>query len=205
MVTSRYGLNSLERMLLYRSIFSREESSRRMRRKVPPEGISGEKLAIDGFNVVSTVQSSLIGDILVRGTDSFIRDLSAYVRKVRVSSTLISALTITAMYLRSLEPGEVTVVYDSQVSKSLTMSRMTARLLDRLGIRGKSMVVRKADSLLLNLHGWIIASSDSLILEKASGAFDLGGRIAVAVRPEKIIDMSILPSSSATAFKSKKL
>jgi len=188
MVTSRYKLSKIERLFLYRCIYPQDVSKARSSKVV--SDIKGLNIAVDGFNVLSTVQSALLSDTLVLSTDGFIRDLAATVRKVRVSPLMLSSLVIAASCLAKEEVNHTLFVYDSQVSKSLEICNLTKKILDGLGVNGRCILASRTDKYLMSFKDYVVSSSDSVILDRAEKLYDLGGRIALMEAPEDIIDIN---------------
>ncbi|MEM1690104.1 MAG: DUF434 domain-containing protein [Thermofilaceae archaeon] len=188
-VTARWNLSRLERLVLYRGVFDRSTSHERASKHLQ----NPSSLAIDGFNVLSTVQSALVGDSLILATDGFVRDLSATVRKVRVSPVLASALSLMLHYIARLGAHEVFIVFDAQVSRSGELSRLTQELMRNFNLKGSSITSSKADSFLISCSGeYAVATSDSLLLDSVARAIDLGGLISCHIAEENIINLKIL-------------
>lgn len=185
-VTSRWGLSKLERAALYRCVFDSKTSAERVSKMLarPPE-----KLAIDGFNVLSTIQSALIGDSLVLALDGFVRDLSASIRRVAVNQLLAVALNVLLSALSRLNVRETIIVFDAQVSKSGEFARTARGLLSSYIGGGEVLVSSKADTSLAALSGdYIVATSDSLLVDRVRAVFDAGGFVCSAVAAERIIN-----------------
>ena len=194
LVTGRWKLSRLERLALYRCVFSYTTSKRRISKLTYLDDLA--MLAIDGFNVLSTVQASLLGDTLLLATDGFVRDLSASMRKIRVSPLLASSLAITLSYLSRYSLEHVVIVLDAQVSRSGELASTARRLMERLSMRGSAVTCRKADTHLLRLsEDYTIATSDSVIIDKASRIVDLGGLLASRIAAEKVINLGGVISS----------
>lgn len=187
-VTARWGLSRVERLALYRTVFDLATSFAR-RRKL--RECRGEMLAVDGFNVLSTVQSALLGDTLLLASDGFVRDLAATIRKVRVNSLLWTSLYILLMYVRRVvQPEELVIVFDSQVSRSGEFALLVAKLLKRLGLEGTALADARADNYLTQLHKeYIIATSDSVLIDRVDAVDDLGGRVASLIAKERVIEL----------------
>jgi hypothetical protein len=186
MVTSRWGLSKLERAALYRCVFDSKTSAERVSKMLarPPE-----KLAIDGFNVLSTIQSALIGDSLLLAVDGFIRDLSASIRRVAVNQLLAVALNVLLSTLSRLNVKEAIIIFDAQVSKSGEFARMARVLVARALGSGDVLVSSKADTSLATLSGdYVVATSDSLLVDRVRAVFDVGGFVCSALAADKIIN-----------------
>jgi len=190
LVTSRWGLSKFERAALYRCVFDSRTLIQRASKIVaePPE-----RLAIDGFNVLSTVQSALIGDSLLLAMDGLVRDLSASVRRVAVNRLLAAALSVLLSALSRLNVREVVVVFDAQVSKSGDFAKVVRGLLPSYVEYGEVLVSSRADNSLIALsRSYPVASSDSLLADRVAAIFDVGGFVSLAVAAENVINFKKL-------------
>ncbi len=190
-VTARYKLSRLERLLIYRAVFDWRVSETRRKKIVSEKELSDAFLLIDGFNVLSTIQSSLYSDILVRGTDKIVRDLSAYMRKIRVSPHLITSLYISLLFIDNFSPKYVLYVFDSQVSKSMLMVRAVSCFTKVMNMLANGRIERNTDKYIItNSTDAIVVSSDSVIVDNVDKVYDLGGKVAEIISMETIIDLS---------------
>jgi len=188
LVTSRYRLSKVERLLLYRGIYPYEVSKIRYSKMV--NDIENLSIVIDGFNVLSTVQSALLSDTLILCTDNFIRDIAATVRKIKVSPLLLSSLVIVISYLAREKVRYALFVYDSQVSRSLEICNLTKKILETMNVNGNCILANRTDKYLMSFDNYVVASSDSVILDKVGRLYDVGGKIALNVAPEDVISIN---------------
>jgi len=191
MVTGRWRIDALGRMLLYRCVFSSSVSRRRSEKLCRLE--SGAKVAVDGFNVLSTIQAALLGDTLVRSTDGLVRDLSATFRKVKVTPTLVTSLFLLLEYLARVGPGELLLAFDRQVSMSGNLAALARSFITAYSLRGTALTCDKADSFILGLSdSHLIASSDSIVVDSAKRVVDLGGDISRLIAGERVINIAAI-------------
>ncbi len=188
MVTSRYQLSTVERMALLRGVMSLNEAESRRSKLVRPEMVKGRRVIIDGFNVLMTIRAALLRRPLILCDDGFIRDISSAFEKVKVTASLYTALEIMLFSLKRLKPANVTVFFDSGVSKSGLFAAYTRRCLLRYGLTGGSVAVKKADVATLSVKG-LVASSDAVIILRSYEVADLGGWIASKIAPESLLDI----------------
>ena len=76
LVGNRYRLSFDERHLLHRGVFSELDSKSRLEKRIPAGRTKNRNLAIDGYNVLITVEAGLCGRPLVLADDGFTRDIS---------------------------------------------------------------------------------------------------------------------------------
>lgn len=167
-------------------------SRARRAKTLKPEEVKGERLVIDGFNVLSVVLSALEGRVLLLGTDGFVRDIAALTRKIKVSPLLLNSLVLVLLTLVRLSPAESTFYYDAQVSRSALAAVTTREVMARLGLKGRAELVSKADKASVSVTDAVVCSADSVILDLGARLFDLGGLVASMISPEGIIDIGAL-------------
>ncbi|MBW2350322.1 MAG: DUF434 domain-containing protein, partial [Deltaproteobacteria bacterium] len=82
-VGNHFQLHQGERDLLYRGVFTRKQSMARCAKIVRVGTIKGEKLAIDGHNILITLESAIKRRPLLLADDNFVRDISRIFRRFR--------------------------------------------------------------------------------------------------------------------------
>ena len=177
LVVARYMLSKRERILLYRSVFSDKEISERSRKKLSLWQVRGKQVFFDGFNVLTVIRSSLMGEEIILCEDFFVRDLYSYTRKIQIDDKLYESLEILIKIIKKFKIFP-TIIYDEPVSKSGIFSKFTRELIKKYKIIGNSFTLKTVDMYLVK-SGAIIASSDSYIISKAKNVVDVGGYIAL--------------------------
>ena len=174
-VGDRYLLDKPQRMILYRGVFPEEVARMRRAKLVEPEHVSGKRISIDGFNVLWTVSSAMRGDPVYLCDDGFVRDVSAVHGSVE-GREVSEPLKVIVSTLASLNPRKSLFFFDKSISKSGEISGKVRALLSEHSIVGASMTVPSSDYSVLK-SGEIIATSDSIVADKAALLFDLAGYI----------------------------
>jgi hypothetical protein len=152
------------------------------------KAISGKKVAVDGYNVILTVETMLKNKKLILCDDGFMRDISAVHGKHKPTENTEKALGIFINFLKGFNPEEVVFFYDSQVSLSGETASLTRRMLKESRLNGDAKAVKKANTGALK-YGEIVSSSDTVIIEKSEKIVDLAGELIKALSPEKIIKL----------------
>ncbi len=176
LVGNRYQLSSDERHLLHRGVFSEEDSKRRRSKKIPLSRLRGKKLAIDGYNVLITLEAGLSGRPLILGDDGFIRDISGLSGKYRRSEKTVEALSLILDALKKGRPEYTLFLFDSPISKSGDLAREIRIRMEQEGISGCAQAVRVPEKILNRFSG-VVATSDTAILDQVERAVDLAGYI----------------------------
>jgi len=181
-VGDRYLLSKEERLVIYRGVYDPITALIHRRKRVSRDFIQRKTLAIDGFNVLITVESALSNKPLLLCDDGFIRDISAVHGRHTLSDITLSALTALANHLSKLNPKQVFFFYDSPVSHSGDLAKLTYEILTKYNVACEAKAVKQVDSEVLK-SGEIVASSDYAIVSRANYVYDLGGEVAKELNP----------------------
>ena len=176
LIVDKYQLSMKQKLLLYRAVYDSSTAAKHKEKIVSVDRAKDSKLAIDGYNVLITVESGLRGGLLVLCDDGFIRDISAVHGKYRITSMTEKALGMIVTAVQELKPAKTNFYFDAQVSKSGELASYVRRTLKGSGLAGSAYAVERADVSTLNF-GDIIATSDSVLISKAEAVFDLAGEI----------------------------
>lgn len=174
LVGNRYGLTADERHLLRRGVFSRADSEARRRRKVPPDLIRRQNLAIDGYNVLITVEAGLTGRPLVLADDGFVRDISGLSGGFKASATTDEALRRILGFLREQSPLTTLFLFDAPISRSGELARKVRGQLAEAGLPGDAKAVPVPEKVLIGFPG-IVATSDTAVIGRSEQVIDLAG------------------------------
>jgi len=176
LIVDKYQLSTKQKLLLYRAVYDASTAAKHRQKIVKADKIKDSKLAIDGYNVMITVESGLRGGLLVLCDDGFIRDISAVHGKYRITGITEKALRMIVRAVQELKPAKTNFFFDAQVSKSGELASHVRRTLKGSGLTGSAYAVQRADVSTLNF-GDVVATSDSVLISKAGAVFDLAGEI----------------------------
>ena len=169
LVGNRYCLRERQRVAINRACCSQEQIKDRLAKLVD----SPVELAVDGFNLITTVEAALGGGILLHCLDSSIRDMaSLHGSYKRVQETPI-ALQLIA---QATDGCPLHWYLDRPVSNSGRLSTMILDFACREGLDWKVELVPDPDPVLKEL-GITVATSDSAILDAASGWCNLTSQL----------------------------
>jgi len=185
LVGNRYNLSRPWREILRRGVLPSEVARGRKAKAVPPEALEGERVALDGHNVLITLRSALEGQVVLLGDDGFLRDIAGVSRSFGPDTLTFKALDLVLRYLLRLAPQEVLFLLDAPMSKSGELAREVTRRMAALGLRGEGRTERVPERTLYAFRG-IVCSADGDVIDKVQRAFDLAGYI---VREEGLCDV----------------
>ncbi|NJE45832.1 DUF434 domain-containing protein [Thermococcus sp. GR7] len=172
-VANHYRLTKKERHLLARCVFSdgwiREVEGKLLK----PEELVGKVLAVDGFNVLITLESLLDGKAILC-EDGLIRDLK-YQGRYRINERTGDLLTKIAMALKELGIKKTVFFYGKNVPGSGEVKRLTEEKLKEFDIPGEVKLVKSPDFELKAFE--VVATADVGIIVRVPHVFDLAGYV----------------------------
>jgi hypothetical protein len=176
LVGNRYGLTSDERHLLHRGVFSNFASRLRREKKITIQEVRDKDLAIDGHNVVITIEAGLSDRPLILGDDGFVRDISGLSGSFRKTETTDKAIQVTINAIKKMKPRQTYFLFDAPISMSGELAQQVRAQLKKENLRGDAMAVKVPEKILIGFHG-VIATSDTVIIDQSKMVLDLSGYI----------------------------
>jgi len=175
-VGNRHGLTFDERHLLHRGVFSDADSEARRKKIIPIKTIKNTDLAIDGHNVLITVEAGLSGRPLILADDGFIRDISGLSGSFKKTAVTEKTLQEILTFLKKWKPHHVLFLFDAPISKSGILAQELRVLLKKEGLPGDAQAVQVPEKTLIGFQG-VIATSDTAIIDRSEKVIDLAGDI----------------------------
>lgn len=183
-----HNLSREERLALFRCVYSSHESINHREKIVSPSEVYGRVLAVDGFNVLITIESLLAHRTIIECDDGFIRDLSLIFSKYKVSDVTDKAIKMLLDFVKECKPSSVYIFFDSPISHSGDLSAKIRAMLKKAGLRGDAKAVPQADVEVVKT-GEIVSSSDCVVIDKAVKVLDIAGELARKMAFEKIMKL----------------
>jgi hypothetical protein len=176
LVGNRYNLPRAERQLLHRGVFAGKVAQARRAKLRRLADLAGQPLAIDGHNVLITLESALKGRALVAADDGFIRDVAQLSRAYRDSPATRQALGLLAAYTNRHHPAPVTILYDAPMKRSGELALLTREIFTARGLKPEVRAVAVPERELLDFQG-AVATSDTHLIDAKEVVLDLAGEI----------------------------
>ena len=188
LVGNRYGLDETARRLLHRGVFAPEVAAARRAKLRRLSDLPGHPLALDGHNVLITLECALRKLPLVAADDGWVRDVGEVSRAFRPSPATDRVLTLLAGYLADQAPGPVEVFYDAPLSRSGEVARRTREIFASRGITVRAAAVPVPERELAAFPG-AVATSDTALIDAHETLVDLAGEIIRRQREWPLIDL----------------
>ncbi len=160
----RYKLSRDQRSVLYRGISSGSRSAARRARLV--NLLEGSSLIIDGYNVLFTVLNYRLGRAVFISTDGILRDAGSLHGKLRDERLFNECIADLFDVIVTCHPARVDIFLDSPVSSSDRHQRIISSKLHDCGLKGECNLVHSADREIKTLNSGILATSDTVLIEK---------------------------------------
>ena len=173
---NRYGLTFDERHLLHRGVFSDADSEARRKKIISIKTIKAKALAIDGHNVLITVEAGLSGRPLILADDGFVRDISGLSGKFKKTQMTDKAVQLTLAFLKKWKPRHSLFLLDAPISKSGILAQELRTLFKKEGLPGDALAMKVPENILIGFQG-VIATSDTAIIDRSEKVIDLAGEI----------------------------
>jgi hypothetical protein len=152
------------------------DSQARRKKKVSVREILNKDLAIDGHNVLITVEAALSGRPLVLADDGFVRDISGLSGSFTKSETTETTIQLILNVLKKWKPRKTLFLFDAPISMSGKLAEEIRDRLKQMNLPGDATAVKVPEKILIGFPG-VIATSDTAIINPSQKVLDLAGYI----------------------------
>jgi hypothetical protein len=128
LVGDRFSLTQRQRLAVMRGSCSDQQMESRLVRCVPAEALAGRDLAIDGYNLLITIEAALGGGLIFRGRDGCFRDLASIHGTYRKVEETIPAAKLIGDFLAEIGVARALWLLDSPVSNSGRLKTLLSEL-----------------------------------------------------------------------------
>jgi hypothetical protein len=172
LVGDRWSLTERQRMALRRASCSDESRTRRRRREVAAADLAGRPILIDGFNVVTTIETALSGGVILHCRDGTYRDLAGVHGTYRSVTETLPGLGLIGETLGQLGISRGSWLFDRPVSNSGRVRGLVLETARAGGWDWTVELVNNPDAVLKESVD-IVTSADSAILDRCGSWFNL--------------------------------
>jgi len=194
LVGDKFSLTERQRLAIMRSACSDQQVASRSRRRVPIENLAGQPVAIDGYNVLITVEAAMSGGVIFKGRDGCFRDLASIHGTYRKVTETIPAVQLIGDFLSEIGVTKTLWLLDSPVSNSGRLKTLIGQLAQKNGWNGfdkltagwEIELVTSPDAVLIKGDA-IVVSSDSVILDGCKTWVNLAAEIITQKLPSATV------------------
>ena len=195
LVGDRYDLVARQRTAVGRCTCSDAEAARRQDHQVGPEELVGRPLWLDGYNVLTTIEAALSGGIVLLGRDGTYRDMASMHGSYRKVAETLPALGLVGQVTGELGVDQCLWYLDRPVSNSGRLKGMIDELAATRRWRWRVELVQNPDALLAE-SSQIVATADSIILDRCHEWFNLAREIVVRHVPDASVVEMVQPAGN---------
>jgi hypothetical protein len=177
LVGDRHQLTARQRKAVQRASASESAVNARRARAIPGSALRGQRLALDGFNCLITVEAMLAHAPILRCRDHVLRDLASVHGSYRSVAETEGALDLLLGALARRGVAEVDVLLDRPVGNSGRTRALFELRAQSLALPVRVALSERVDPALAQCAE-IVASSDSWILDRAARSVDLPALVA---------------------------
>ena len=189
LVGDRFSLTERQRLAIMRSACSDQQLASRSERRVELKDIAGQPLAIDGYNVLITVEAAMSGGVIFKGRDGCCRDLASIHGTYRKVTETIPAVQLIGEFLKEAGVTKALWLLDSPVSNSGRLKTLIRELAEKNRWDWDIRLLISPDAELKKTD-LIVASSDSVILDDCKTWLNLAAEIIIQKLPSAtVIDL----------------
>jgi len=190
LVGNRYALTKRQRLAVSRCAASDEAVRKRRERECAPERIAGQRVWIDGYNLLTSVETAMSGAVLLHARDGCYRDVASVHGSYRCVEETLPAILAIGLELAAMRPAACRWLLDRPVSNS---GRLKTLLLEAAGSHGwpwQVDVVYGPDAELAASEA-IVVTADRVVLDRCRGWLNLARRTINARVPGAwVVDLS---------------
>jgi hypothetical protein len=193
LVGDRFSLTERQRLAVMRSACSDQQRASRSKRRIELKNLVNQPIAIDGYNVLITIEAAMSGGVIFKGRDGCFRDLASIHGTYRKVTETVPAVELIGRFLQGMGISNALWLLDSPVSNSGRL-KMLIRELTRENKWSWEIKLLFSPYAELKKTNAIVASSDSVVLDECKKWTNLAAEIILQQIPlATVIDLAPEP------------
>jgi len=164
LVGDKFSLTQRQRLAVMRSACSDQNLASREQSRIPIKDLADQPIAVDGYNVLITIEAAISGAIIFEGRDGCLRDLASVHGTYRKVTETIPAVELIGNFLHQIAVTECLWLLDSPVSNSGRLKILIGELAQKNNWNWRIELSLNPDAELIKTD-MIVATSDSVILD----------------------------------------
>ena len=191
LVCDKFSLTQRQRLAVMRSACSDRQLASRSENRIEAKNLAGQSVAVDGYNVLITVEAAMSGGVIFAGRDGCFRDLASIHGTYRKVTETIPAVRMIGEFLQEIGAGKALWLLDSPVSNSGRLKTLIGELADKNNWEWEVELLLSPDAELKKTD-LVVASSDSVILDGCRKWTNLAAEIITQKIPSAtIVDLAL--------------
>ena len=192
----RYHLTRRQRIAVARCSCSSQAWERRRGHCVSSAQLQGQQLWLDGFNVLTGVETALGGGVILIGRDGCCRDVAGAYSHYRKVEETVPALQTIGQMASEWRVAQCRWWLDSPVFNSVRLKGIILGVAAEAGWPWRVELVTNPDKV-LSAAEQIVSSSDHVILDRCQKWFNLARQVIANQVPQaRVVDLGNSESAS---------
>ncbi len=167
LVGNRFSLTQRQRLAVMRSACSDQHLRGRLENRLDIGDLAGQAIAIDGYNLLITIEAAMSGGLVFRGRDGCFRDLASIHGTYRKVDETIPALMLIGAFLTDIGVSGALWLLDSPVSNSGRLKTLIGHVAQENDWNWDIRLSLNPDAELREIE-LIAATTDSVVLDTCS-------------------------------------
>jgi hypothetical protein len=172
LVGDRFQLVERQRIAVMRCSCPDDAVQHRQRTRLQADLLAGRNLAIDGFNVLTSIEAALAGGVILAGRDGCFRDMASMHGSYRRVFETLPALIMIGEFLQQLDVKACCWYLDRPVSNSGRLKKIIETTAAERSWPWTAELPWDVDTVLIETD-WVVATADCRILDACSHWFNL--------------------------------
>ena len=164
LVGDRFSLTKRQRLAVMRNACSDQQLILRKKNEIQLADLAGQAIAIDGYNVLITIEAAISGACIFIGRDGCFKDLASIHGTYRKVTETIPSVHLIGRFLKELGIAGALWLLDSPVSNSGRLKTLIGRIARENNWNWEIELLLNPDTKLIKT-ALIVASSDSIVLD----------------------------------------
>ncbi len=190
LVGDRFSLTQRQRLAVMRGACSDQQLRSRLEHRVPVGALADQPIAIDGYNLLITIEAAMSGGLIFKGRDGCFRDLASIHGTYRKVEETVPAVQVIGAFLTEIRVAHALWLLDSPVSNSGRLKTLIAQLAHENNWPWEIRLTISPDAE-LSKTDVIVVSTDSVILDACQQWTNLAADIIRQRLPRTtVVDLS---------------
>jgi len=190
LVGDRFLLTERQRLAIMRSACSDQQFASRNQREIKIANLADQPIAIDGYNILITIEAAMSDGVIFKGRDGCLRDLASIHGTYHKVIETIPAIELICKFLKKVGIAKTLWLLDSPVSNSGRLKTLVNKLALENKWNLEVQLLVSPDSKLKQTD-LIVASNDSVVLDHCKRWTNLARTIIEQEIPKAhIVDLS---------------
>ena len=190
LVGDRFSLTQRQRMAVMRTACSDRQLAVRTTRRVKITDLAARPVAIDGYNVLITIEAAISAACIFKGRDGCFKDLASIHGTYRKVTETIPAVRLIGQFLKDNNITNCLWLLDSPVSNSGRLKTLIEGLAAENNWNWRVKLTISPDAELKQTD-LIVATSDGIVLDECKSWINLARELIETKLPQtRLIDLS---------------